>query len=255
MEVTRLEIQKWLRARPARELEPSTTFPPDTCKYISHAPGLVWGSQLCLAVCYFLWKWKSFSCVQLFATPWLYSPWNFPGQNTGVSSRSLQEICLTQGSNPGLLHCRWILYQLSYQGSPRILEWVADPFSNGSSQPRNQLGSPALQADSLLAELPGKPYDQGQIKEKSHRGIWLGTGLPIIHQQQSGTEIGRNREIPQAHLVTQPESLVSFKGLEEIQDFEKFFSRWVPAKLCPVSSHWAWWSTAHIYTYTHTHRN
>ena len=35
----------------------------------------------------------------------------------------------TQGSNPGLLHCRWILYQLSHKGSPRILEWVAYPFS------------------------------------------------------------------------------------------------------------------------------
>ena len=39
----------------------------------------------------------------------------------------------TQGSNPGLLHCRWILYQLNHQGSPRILEWVAYPFSSGSS--------------------------------------------------------------------------------------------------------------------------
>ena len=37
----------------------------------------------------------------------------------------------TQGSNPGLLHCRWILYQLSHKGSPRILEWVAIPFSRG----------------------------------------------------------------------------------------------------------------------------
>ena len=44
----------------------------------------------------------------------------------------------TQGSNPGLLHCRWILYQLSHKGSPRILEWVAYPFSSGSSQSRNQ---------------------------------------------------------------------------------------------------------------------
>ena len=44
----------------------------------------------------------------------------------------------SRGSNPGLLHCRWILYQLSHQGSPRILEWVAYPFSRGSSQPRNQ---------------------------------------------------------------------------------------------------------------------
>ena len=41
-------------------------------------------------------------------------------------------------SNPGLPHCRQILYQLSHQGSSRIPEWVAYPFSSGSSQPRNQ---------------------------------------------------------------------------------------------------------------------
>ena len=46
-------------------------------------------------------------------------PWNSPGQNTGVDSRSLlQGIFSTQGSNPGLPHCRQILYQLSHQGSP-----------------------------------------------------------------------------------------------------------------------------------------
>ena len=45
----------------------------------------------------------------------------------------LQGIFPTQGLNPGLLHCRWILYQLSHKGSPRILEWVAYPFSRGSS--------------------------------------------------------------------------------------------------------------------------
>ena len=44
----------------------------------------------------------------------------------------LQGIFPTQGSNPGLPHCRWILYRLSHQGSPRILEWVAYPFSRGS---------------------------------------------------------------------------------------------------------------------------
>ena len=53
----------------------------------------------------------------------LYSPWNSPGQNTGVGSHSLlQGIFPTQGSNPGLLHCRQILYQLSYQGSPYAYE-------------------------------------------------------------------------------------------------------------------------------------
>ena len=49
----------------------------------------------------------------------LYSPWNSPGQNTGVGCLSLlQGIFPTQGSNPGLPHCRRILYQLSHQGSP-----------------------------------------------------------------------------------------------------------------------------------------
>ena len=48
----------------------------------------------------------------------LYSPWNSLGQNTGVGSLSLlQGIFPTQGSNPGLPHCRWILYQLSHKGS------------------------------------------------------------------------------------------------------------------------------------------
>ena len=46
-----------------------------------------------------------------------------PGKpkNTGVGSLSLlQGIFPTQESNQGLLHCRWILYQLSYQGSPKV---------------------------------------------------------------------------------------------------------------------------------------
>ena len=68
----------------------------------------------------------------------LYSPWDSSGQNAGVGCLSLlQGIFPTQGSNPGLLHCRWILYQLSHEGSTRILEWVTYAFSNGSSQPRN----------------------------------------------------------------------------------------------------------------------
>ena len=67
--------------------------------------------------------------------------WNSPSQNTGVGSLSLlQGIFPIQGSNPGLLHCKWILYQLSHKGSPRILEWVVYTFSSGSSRPRNQTG-------------------------------------------------------------------------------------------------------------------
>ena len=67
-----------------------------------------------------------------------YSPWNSPGQNTGVCSLSLlYGIFPTQGSNPGLPHCRWILYRLSHKGSPRILEGVAYTFSSRSFRPRN----------------------------------------------------------------------------------------------------------------------
>ena len=82
------------------------------------------------------------SCSVVSNSLWLhglYSPRNSPDQNTGVGSLSLlQGIFPTQGWNPSLPHCRWILYQLSHKGSPRILEWVAYPFSRGSSWPRNQ---------------------------------------------------------------------------------------------------------------------
>ena len=74
-------------------------------------------------------KWKSFSHVWLFVTPWTIQSMEF--------SRP-EGIFPTQGSNPGLPYCRQILYQLSNKGSPRILEWVAYPFSSGSSPSRNQ---------------------------------------------------------------------------------------------------------------------
>ena len=97
----------------------------------------------------------------------LHSPWNSPGQNTGVGSRSLlQGIFPTRGSNPGLPHCRRILYQLSHKGSPRILECIAYPLSRGSSQPRKhrwilyQLSYQGSPRDCYLVFLdlhPGEP--------------------------------------------------------------------------------------------------
>ena len=96
----------------------------------------------------------------------LLRPLDFPGKNTGVGCHFFSYIYTyiksviyifkslykasyisilydwsyisTQGLNPGLPHCRPILYQLSHKGSPRILEWVAYPFSSESSWPRNQ---------------------------------------------------------------------------------------------------------------------
>ena len=56
----------------------------------------------------------------------LYSPWNSAGQNTGVDSLSLlQGSFPTQGLNLGFSHCRWIIYQLSYQGSPCLCDELA----------------------------------------------------------------------------------------------------------------------------------
>ena len=49
----------------------------------------------------------------------LLCPWDFPGKNTGVGGHShSQGIFLTQGWNPGLLHCRQILDHLSHEGTP-----------------------------------------------------------------------------------------------------------------------------------------
>ena len=62
------------------------------------------------------------------------SPWNSPGQNTGVGSLSLlQGIFPTQGLNAGLPHCRWILYQLSHKGSP--IKWTVQFSSVAQSCP------------------------------------------------------------------------------------------------------------------------
>ena len=108
------------------------------------------------------WKWKWLSRVWLFVTPWNivhgilqarilewvafpfskgssqtrdwiqvsciaggFLPAEPQGKpkNIGVGSLSLlQQIFLTQKSNQGLLQCRWILYQLSYEGSPHMTE-------------------------------------------------------------------------------------------------------------------------------------
>ena len=66
---------------------------------------------------------------------------DFPGKNTGVGCHALlQGIFPTQGSNPGLLHCRWILYPLSHHRHPRIPERVSYSIFSGSSWPRNWAG-------------------------------------------------------------------------------------------------------------------
>ena len=95
-----------------------------------------WGLLHCRQVCYklsyqespyifFMSEWvKSLSRVGLFATSWtvactrLLCPWDILGKSTGEGCRFLlQGIFPTQGLNPGLPHCRQMLYHLSHQGS------------------------------------------------------------------------------------------------------------------------------------------
>ena len=97
-------------------------------------------------------------------------------KNTGVGSRSLlQQIFLTQESNQGLLPYRWILYCLSQQGSPRILEWVGYPFSRGSSQPRNPVGVSCIagrfliswatrEAQTLFYHQPVQEWEENRVR-------------------------------------------------------------------------------------------
>ena len=88
-------------------------------------------SQLCLTLC------DSRDCNP----PGSSVHGDSPGKSTRVGCHALlQEVFPTLGLNPDLPHCRWILYCLSHQGSPRILEWVAYPFSRESSQSMNWTG-------------------------------------------------------------------------------------------------------------------
>ena len=68
----------------------------------------------------------------------------------------LQGIFPNQVLNPHLLYCRWILYQLSHKGSPRLLEWVAVPSPADLPDPEIEVESPALQVDSLPTKLSEK---------------------------------------------------------------------------------------------------
>ena len=92
------------------------------------------------------WEIVFYVCALLSHSGWPFvTPWTAAHQaplSMGIlQARTLEWVAVPfsrdqpQGSNPGLLHCRWILYCLNHQVSPRILEWVAYPFPRGSSWP------------------------------------------------------------------------------------------------------------------------
>ena len=101
-----------------------STISPSLCNAIASI--LEWW---CKTVSLGLWvtKVKSLSCVRLFATPWTVACQARPSMGcmfcSGVGCHFLlQRIFPTQGSNPGLLHCRQKLYCLSHQGSSKQAE-------------------------------------------------------------------------------------------------------------------------------------
>ena len=112
-------------------------------------------------------KWSE-SRLVLSNSLWLHSPWNSPGQNTGVGSLSLLQVIFpTQGLNPGLPHWGWILYQLSHKGRLRILEWGAYPFSSESSQPRDR---------TQVSHIVGRFFTSWATREDEE--YWSGEPIP-----------------------------------------------------------------------------
>ena len=107
-----------------------------------------------------------------------------PGKNTGVGCHSvLQGIFPTQGSNSGLPYCRWILYHLSHQGSPRTLEWVAYPFSNRTQESNWGL----LHCRQILYQLShqGSPrYSLENLKILHPKNIHKARFIVLQHQKQ-----------------------------------------------------------------------
>ena len=118
------EPHKAARTRLATTLALSWVTPVLThsCTVIlrAHLSFLVKDAQLCPSLC----------------NPMDSSPWNSPGQNTGVGSLPiLQGIFPTQGSNPGLLHRRQIISQLSHQGIPVFSNHALNSVRDGWSFP------------------------------------------------------------------------------------------------------------------------
>ena len=111
----------------------------------------------------------------------------------------LQGIFPTQGPNPALLYCRWILYCLSHQRSPRILEFIPSP--GDFPEPGIQLVSPALQVDSLPADIPGKVSHSRKRKEGLDRrfNLMFTTKIKIYLKILSSISVNVPYFTPDAH--------------------------------------------------------
>ena len=126
----------------------------------------------------------SCSVVSDSATPWTIArqaPWDSPGKNIGVGYHSLlQGISPTQGLNPGLLHCRWILDRLSHQGSP---------LAGRSSKPKVLKMALVFKSLNSYFRLL-KSYWQPDVWAAVYPGLW-GRGLAVaVYQHSFGFMVG-----------------------------------------------------------------
>ena len=162
-------------------------------KWPQFTPGKVKVTQSCLTLC----------------DPMDYTM-EFLGQNTGVGSLSLlQGIFPTQGLNPVLLHCWQILYQLSHKGSPRMLEWVAYPFSSGSSWPGNQTGVSCIAGGFFTNWVICMPCAQTDIC-----AFWGGSPEPLVN-----VRVPRSvRREDYSHQAARRQALVVITKTREKQD-------------------------------------
>ena len=151
-----------------------------TCRILPGSPVLC---CLCLVTQWSLTRWPR---GLLPARP--LCPRNSPGKNTGVDIHALlQGIFPTQGSNPGLPHCRQIL---SHQGSPLILEWVAHPFSRGSCWSRNPTGVSCIATSLYQLSFQGAHRHQSAHQAPPSMGFcrqeyWSGVPFPSpMHESE-----------------------------------------------------------------------
>ena len=113
-----------------------------------------------------------------------------PGKYTRVGCQGLlQGIFPTQGSNPGLLHFRWILYCLCHQENPRILEWIDYPFSRELPNPKIKPGSPELQQILYQLSFQGSTEKISNLKYRERqnhpRKEAVDPGSPAAEQEET----------------------------------------------------------------------
>ena len=140
-------------------------------------------------------EWKSLSHVRLFVTLWIIA-------------------------HQALLYM-WIL-------QARTLEWVATPFSRGSSQPRDQTRSPALQADSLPSEPPGKPKNTGVGSLSFLQGIFPTQewNWSLLHCRQIDSLPAELPRKPWVSLIKWQLSRVNYREMRRVLDLFKICGQW-----------------------------